>query len=157
MKISRLALGNLETKWHLGAGPMARHKVYCKGEGGDFPQVRAMVNFVSLCLLMALPCTKVFQLRTNQLVGWFVQVRVNNWCLSLFLVPILQLQHAVLPPKCCELGSVPQLLLFHCLRFKLTFEFIKELGGASKDCFFSLLLCFFLVLSFSFRFCWVSR
>jgi hypothetical protein len=29
------------TKCQLGANPMARHKVYYKGEGGGFPQVRA--------------------------------------------------------------------------------------------------------------------
>jgi hypothetical protein len=45
--ISGLPLGSPETKWHLGAGPVARHRVYYKGEGGGFPQVRAMVNLVS--------------------------------------------------------------------------------------------------------------
>jgi hypothetical protein len=37
---------------------MARHKEYYKGEGGGFPQVQAMVNLVSLCLLVAHSCTK---------------------------------------------------------------------------------------------------
>jgi hypothetical protein len=32
----------------MGAGPVDRHKVYYKGEGGDFPQVRAVVSLVSL-------------------------------------------------------------------------------------------------------------
>jgi hypothetical protein len=32
---------------------MAKHKKYCKGEGGGFPQIWVVVNFVSLCLLMA--------------------------------------------------------------------------------------------------------
>jgi hypothetical protein len=67
------------TKWHLGASPMARHKVYYKGEGGGFPQVWAMVNLVNLCLHVARSCTKVFQLCTNQLVVWFVKVHVSNW------------------------------------------------------------------------------
>jgi hypothetical protein len=35
--ISGLALGSPETKWHLGAGLMAKHKVYYKGEGSGFP------------------------------------------------------------------------------------------------------------------------
>jgi hypothetical protein len=73
-----LPLGSPETKWHLGAGPMARHRVYYKGEGGGFPQVQAMVNLVSPCFLMASPCTKVLQLRINQLLVWFVHVYVNN-------------------------------------------------------------------------------
>jgi hypothetical protein len=49
---------------------------------------------------------KVLKLCTNQLVLWFVQVYVNNWCLSFFPVPILELQHAPLPPKCCKTKKV---------------------------------------------------
>jgi hypothetical protein len=56
--ISRLPLGSLWTKWHLGVGPMARHKVYYKGEGGGFPQVWAMVSFVSPNLPMTRLSTK---------------------------------------------------------------------------------------------------
>jgi len=41
----------------VGAGPMARHKKYYKGEGG-FPQVWAVVSLVSSCLPVARPCTK---------------------------------------------------------------------------------------------------
>ncbi len=37
---------------NLGAGPMAKHKEYYKGEGGGFPQVQAMVSLVSPCLPM---------------------------------------------------------------------------------------------------------
>jgi len=38
VKISRLPLGNLGTKWHLGAGPVVRHRIYNKGEGCGFPK-----------------------------------------------------------------------------------------------------------------------
>jgi hypothetical protein len=76
--ISRLPLRSPETKWHLGVGPVARHIKYYKGEGGSFPQVQVVVSHVSLCLLMVVLCTKVLQLRTNQLVVWYVQVRVSN-------------------------------------------------------------------------------
>jgi hypothetical protein len=62
----------------LGAGPVAMHIVYYKGEGGGFPQVQAVVNFVNPCLPMARSCTKVFQLRTNQLVVWLVHVHVSE-------------------------------------------------------------------------------
>jgi hypothetical protein len=41
--ISRLPLGSPRTKWHLGVGPLARHRVYYKGEGGSFPQVQVVV------------------------------------------------------------------------------------------------------------------
>jgi len=37
LAISRLPLGNLETKNHLDVGLMERHIVYYKGEGGGFP------------------------------------------------------------------------------------------------------------------------
>jgi hypothetical protein len=49
---------------------------------------------------------KMFKLCTNQLVVWFVQVRVNNWWLSIFLVPIPELKHAPLPAKWCEPRNV---------------------------------------------------
>jgi hypothetical protein len=57
-KVSRLQLGSPETKWHLGASPMAMHKEYYKGEGGGFPQVWAMVSLVSPCLPVAHLCNK---------------------------------------------------------------------------------------------------
>jgi hypothetical protein len=53
--ISRLPLESPRTKWHLGASPMAMHKEYYKGEGGGFPQVRALVSLVSLYL--PVPCS----------------------------------------------------------------------------------------------------
>jgi len=36
-------------KNHLDVGPVASHRVYYKGEGGGFPQVRAVVSLVCLC------------------------------------------------------------------------------------------------------------
>ncbi len=74
----KLPLGSPETKLHLGVGPVAMHIVYYKGEGGDFPQVWAVVSLVGMCLLVVHPCTKMLQLCTNQLIVWFVQVRVND-------------------------------------------------------------------------------
>jgi hypothetical protein len=45
--ISGLPFGNPGTKCHLNVGPVARHRVYYKGKGGGFPQVRAVVSLVS--------------------------------------------------------------------------------------------------------------
>jgi hypothetical protein len=45
--ISRLPFGNPGTKCHLDVGLVERHKVYYKGEGGGFPQVRTVVSLVS--------------------------------------------------------------------------------------------------------------
>jgi hypothetical protein len=53
-----LSFGSLGTKWHLGAGSMAKHKEYYKGEDGDFPQVWDVVSLVNPCFLMVHPCTK---------------------------------------------------------------------------------------------------
>jgi hypothetical protein len=58
LEISRLPLGSFGTKWHLGVGPMARHKEYYNGEGGGFPQVRTMVSLVCSCLTVTRSCTK---------------------------------------------------------------------------------------------------
>jgi hypothetical protein len=53
-----IPLGSLKTKYHLGAGLMARHKVYYKGEGRGCPQVQAMLSLVNPSLLVAHPITK---------------------------------------------------------------------------------------------------
>jgi hypothetical protein len=53
-----LSCGNFVTKWHLGDDPMVRHKVYYKGEGGGFPQIRAMLSFVNSSLLVIRPSSK---------------------------------------------------------------------------------------------------
>ncbi len=38
--------------------PVERCRIYYKGEGGGFPQVRVVVNLVSLTLPVAHPSTK---------------------------------------------------------------------------------------------------
>jgi hypothetical protein len=37
---------------------MAKHRVYYKGEGDGFPQVRVVMNLVSMCLHVARLCIK---------------------------------------------------------------------------------------------------
>jgi hypothetical protein len=56
--ISRLPFGSFETKCHSDVGLVERHRVYCKGEGGGFPQVRAMVSLVNSNLPVTRPSTK---------------------------------------------------------------------------------------------------
>jgi hypothetical protein len=36
-KVVKVPLENLETKWHLGASPVTKHREYYKEEGGGFP------------------------------------------------------------------------------------------------------------------------
>jgi hypothetical protein len=53
-----LPFGNPGTKCHLDVGLVKRHILYYKGEGGGFPQVRAMVSIVSPSLFVARLNTK---------------------------------------------------------------------------------------------------
>jgi hypothetical protein len=53
----KVAVGSPETKNHLNVAPVEKHKVYYKGEGDGFPQVRVMVNLVSLRLHVVHPST----------------------------------------------------------------------------------------------------
>jgi len=55
-------------KNHLDVCFVANHRVYYKGEGGGFPQVRAMVSLVCPCCLWLVLTPKVFQLCTNHFV-----------------------------------------------------------------------------------------
>jgi hypothetical protein len=57
--------GVLGEKSHLDVGSMASHRVHYKGEGGGFPQVRAVVNLACLCYLWLVLAPKVLQLSTN--------------------------------------------------------------------------------------------
>jgi hypothetical protein len=50
-----------EKKSHLDASAVESYKEYYMGEGGGFPQVRAMVNQVSPRLFVACPNTKRVQ------------------------------------------------------------------------------------------------
>jgi hypothetical protein len=113
LAISGLSFGSPKTKCHLDVGLVERHKVYYKGEGGGFPQVRAMVSLVSLSLHVIRPSTK-----SAPVMHWLTclvlcrSVWVNK-CLSFFLI-LSRSSNTPLypPPKCCEPGSVPQLLTF---------------------------------------------
>jgi hypothetical protein len=58
-------------KSHLDAGPVESHRIYYKGEGGGFPQVRAAVSLVCPCCPWLVLAPKVLQLCTNHFV-WVV-------------------------------------------------------------------------------------
>jgi hypothetical protein len=77
-------------KSHLDVGPVESHKVYYKGEGGGFPQVRAMDS-------LACPCE------------W-----ISLWILP---SPIPELQHAPLPLKVLwareHISTPPSSAVFH--------------------------------------------
>jgi hypothetical protein len=98
-------------KSHLDVGSVASHRVYYKGEGGVFPQVRAVVSLVCPCCPWLILAPKVFQPCTNHFV-WVVcrPVWVSEAC-QLFLVPSRSSNMPFYPSKCCELRNVPRLLL----------------------------------------------
>jgi hypothetical protein len=58
-------------KSHLDGGPVERSRVYYKGEGVGFPQVRAVVSLVCPCRPWLVLAPKVLQLCTNYFV-WVV-------------------------------------------------------------------------------------
>ncbi len=68
MGISGLPLGSPGTKSHLDVAPVERRRVYYKGEGGGFSQVRAVVSVVCLGCMWLVLAPKVFQLCTNHFV-----------------------------------------------------------------------------------------
>jgi hypothetical protein len=76
--ISGLPLGNPGTKCYLGAGPVARHRVYYKGKVvASLRLGPCWVLWIRICPWLVL-APKVFHLCINQLGVWFVQIRVND-------------------------------------------------------------------------------
>jgi hypothetical protein len=113
--ISGLHFGNPMKKNHLDAASVESCRVYYKGEGGAFPQVRAVVSLVCSCCLWLVLAPRVLQLCTNHFV-WVVckPVWVSEAC-QLFLVPSRSSNTPLYPSKCCELGSGSKFqLLPHC-------------------------------------------
>jgi hypothetical protein len=86
-EISRLPLGSHGTKSHLDVAPVERRKVYYKGEGGGFPQVRVVLSLVCPSCPWLVLAPKVFQLCTNHFVLVLCRfVQVIEAC-QFFLVP----------------------------------------------------------------------
>jgi hypothetical protein len=105
-------LGSPEKNNHLDVASVESYRVYYKGEGGGFPQVRAVVSLVCPCCPWLVLAPKVLQLCTNHFV-WVLcrPVWVSKAC-QIFLVPSQSSGTPLYPSKCRELGSVPRLLLF---------------------------------------------
>jgi hypothetical protein len=88
---------------------MEKHKVYYKGEGDGFPKFESWwVLWIQIFPWLVL-APKVLHLYTNQLIVWFVQIRVSDYVL-VFLVPSWSSSTPLYPSKCCEPGNVPRLL-----------------------------------------------
>jgi hypothetical protein len=87
-----------------------RCRVYYKGEGGGFPQVRAVVSLVCPSCPWFILAPKVFQLRTNHLVLVLCRPVWVSEAFQFFLVPPGAPAHPSTPPKCSEPRNVPRLL-----------------------------------------------
>jgi hypothetical protein len=70
-RISGLPFGSPGKKNHLDVAFVESCRVYYKGEGGGFPQVRAMVSLVCPCCPWFILAPRVLQLCTNHFV-WVV-------------------------------------------------------------------------------------
>jgi hypothetical protein len=68
MEFRDLHLGVPGQNGHLDVVPVEWCRVYYKGEGGGFPQVRAMVSLVCPCCSWLVLAPKVLQLCINHLV-----------------------------------------------------------------------------------------
>jgi hypothetical protein len=126
--ISGFSLASLGTKSHLNVSPVESYIVYYKGEGGGFPQVRAVVSLVCLNCSWLVLAPKMLQLCTNHFVlvlcrsVWVSEAcdffLVSSWSSSTPLYPSIVLQAK-------ERASTPCLPLFFSLG--LTFEPFKEI------------------------------
>jgi hypothetical protein len=97
--ISKLPLGSPETKSHLDVAPMERRRVYYKGEGGGFPQVRAVVSLVSPSYSWFVLAPKVLQLCINHLVLVLCMFMWVIEACQFFLVPSQSSSMPLYPSK----------------------------------------------------------
>jgi hypothetical protein len=126
--ISGFALVSLGTKSHLNVAPMESYIVYYKGEGGGFPQVRAVVSLVCPSCPWLVLAPKMLQLCTNHFVlvlcrsVWVSEAcdffLVLSWSSSTPLYPSIVL-------RAKECAPTPCFPLFFSLG--LTFEPFKEI------------------------------
>jgi len=131
--ISGLPLGSPGKKSHLDVASVESFRVYYKGEGGGFPQVRAVVSLVCPCCPWLVLAPRVFQLCPNHFV-WVVcrPVWVSEAC-QLFLVPSRSSNTPLYPSKCCELGSVPWFLPLPLCFTWIHIWILQGIGSASTS------------------------
>jgi hypothetical protein len=106
-----------------------RQKIYYKGEGGDFPQVQAMVSLVNLSLLVALPNTK--SVSTMHWSTCYLVLCKSLWvlkCLSFFLVPSWSSNMPLYPQSVTSQGVCRNSLLFHCFISDSPLSLSRSLG-----------------------------
>jgi hypothetical protein len=113
---------------HLDVAPTKSHIIYYKGEGGGFPQVRAMVSVVCPCCSWLILAPKMLQRCTNHFVLVLCRpVWVGEAC-QFFLVPSRSLSTPFYPSKVLRAKEhAPTFYSFVIFYLRLTFESSKEL------------------------------
>ncbi len=104
-----LPLGSPRKKWHLDVVPTERHKIYYR-EGNGASSQRLQVVW-SLCLKLSLLNLSQHCHSTciNRLLFLIMQVDIIlNFHLWVRPSPVPEVQHILLPLKCCKLKSAPQ-------------------------------------------------
>jgi hypothetical protein len=129
LAISGLSFRSPRTKCHLDVGLVQKHKVYYKGEGGGFPQVRAVVSLVNPSCSWLVLTPKVHQLCTNHLMLVLCRPMWTSEAFQFLLVPSRSSGTPLYPSKVLwarERAPTPYSSVIFYLGF--TFESLKELG-----------------------------
>ncbi len=129
--ISGLPLGSPGKKNHLDVASVESCRVYYKGEGGGFPQVRAVVSLVCPCYPWLVLAPRVLQLCTNHFVCVVCRPMWVNEACQLFLIPSWSSNTPLYPSKCCELKSVLRLLLLPLFYTWAHIWILQGVGSAS--------------------------
>jgi hypothetical protein len=127
LAISKIPLGSPKTKCHLDVGLVERRKVYYKGEGGGFPQVRTVVSLMSPSCSWLILTPKVLQLCTNYLVLVLCRPVWVSEAYQFFLVPSRSSNTPLYPCKMLrakERALTPYFPIVFCLG--LTFESLSD-------------------------------
>jgi hypothetical protein len=118
-------------KSHLDVGSVASHRVYHKGEGGGFPQVRAMVSLVCPRCPWLILAPRVLQLCTNHFMWVVCRPMWVSEAFQLFLVPSRNSNTPLYPSKCCELRNLPRLLPLPLSSTWIHIWILQGIGSAS--------------------------
>jgi hypothetical protein len=135
VQISKLPLGSFGTKSHLDVATVESYIIYYKGEGGGFPQVRAMVCLVSPSCPWLVLAPKVLQLCTNH----FVLVLCRSmWIIEachFFLVPSWSSNKPFYPSQVLQAKALALIFCSSAIFILgLTFESLKEFGTCHVKC-----------------------
>jgi len=118
------------TKSHLDVGPMERHIIYYKREGGGFPQVRVMVSLVNSSCSWFVLVSKVLQLCTDHFVLVLCRPMWVIKACQIFVVPSQSSSMPFYPSKVLWARECASTLCpFTVYYLGLTFESFKELGA----------------------------